>query len=285
MDEILNGWFSEICPMWPGRALSIKIEETLYCKKSKYQQIDVFRTSNCGVMLVLDGIIQCTEEDEFAYQEMMTHVPMFAHPKPERVLVIGGGDGGILREIARHSVAKEIDICEIDGDVIDVSKKFLPSMAVGFDDPRVKVNIMDGNEFLKNKQNYYDVIIVDSSDPIGPGEVLFKEPFYVGLKGALRENGIIATQAESVFLHQDVVQNLMTIAQKLFPVSGYAHMMVPTYPGGNIGMCVASLGLEIKQSARFPDNELQKSLKYYTPEIHKSSFVLPRFAEKFMESI
>lgn len=285
MNEIMNGWFSEICPMWPGRALSIKVEEVLYSKKSKYQQIDVFKTSNCGIMLVLDGIIQCAECDEFVYQEMMAHIPLFAHPNPERVLVIGGGDGGVLREIARHSCVKEMDICEIDEDVINVSKEFLPWMACGFNDPRVTVNVMDGSEFIESRQQYYDVIIVDSSDPIGPGEALFKEPFYLGLKSALRDNGIVVTQAESIFLHKDFVANLMKMARKLFPVFGYAGMMIPTYPGGSIGLCAASLGVQVKEPARLPDKALVEQFKYYSPELHRSSFVLPRFASELLKNI
>ncbi|MEN8212537.1 MAG: spermidine synthase, partial [Thermodesulfobacteriota bacterium] len=168
--KILDGWFSEICPMWPGVALSLEIEKVLYSKKSKFQQIDMFQTKNHGKMLVLDGIIQLTQSDEFAYHEMLAHVPLFAHPNPENILVIGGGDGGILREAKRHDCIKTIDFCEVDEDVIHVCKEFLPDLACGFDDPRVQVHIADGNAFVQAHKNRYDVIIVDSSDPIGPGE-------------------------------------------------------------------------------------------------------------------
>lgn len=283
MNEIINGWFSELCEMWPGATLSVEIEKTLYSNASEFQQIDVYQTKNLGVMLVLDGIIQCTEFDEFAYQEMLTHVAMFSHPQPEHVLVIGGGDGGILREITRHQCVKEVDICEIDEEVIKVSKEFLPLMACGFDDPRVRLHIADGNEFIKNRQSYYDIIIVDSTDPIGPAKALFEETFYRKLKTALRDDGIIATQAESFFMHREVVLKLIKIAAGLFPVYGYCCFYVPTYPGGNIGACLGSMKYPVKEPIRKPSAKMRSVLKYYSPEIHKASFILPAFAQKILE--
>ncbi len=277
--KILDGWFSEICPMWPGIALSLEIEQVLYSKKSNFQQIDMYQTKNHGRMLVLDGIIQLTQSDEFAYQEMLAHVPLFAHPNPENILVIGGGDGGILREAGRHDCIKNIDFCEVDEDVINVCKEFLPDLACGFDDSRVNVNIADGNAFVQAQTNQYDVIIVDSSDPIGPGEALFEPPFYKSLKNALKPEGIIATQGESFFLHKECVINLMKIAKSLFPVYAYSYFLVPTYPGGNIGICLGSLGPELKKPYRAMSEEFQSKLKYYTPQIHEASFVMPNFAK------
>ena len=283
--KILDGWFSEICPMWPGISLSLKIEKVLYSKKSNFQQIDMFQTANHGKMLVLDGIIQLTQSDEFAYHEMLAHVPLFAHPNPENILVIGGGDGGILREAGQHNCIKNIDFCEVDEEVINVCKKFLPDLACGFDDHRVNINIADGNTFVKAQKNKYDVIIVDSSDPIGPGEALFEPQFYKNLKSALRKNGIIATQGESFFLHKECVINLMKITKSLFPIYGYSYFLVPTYPGGNIGICLGSLGPELKKPYRKITERFQKQLKYYTPQIHKASFVMPNFANDMFQSI
>lgn len=284
-NAIMDGWFSEICPMWPGISLSLEIDEVLYSQKSKYQQIDVYQTKNHGRMLVLDGIIQVTQSDEFAYQEMMAHVPLFSHPDPKEVLVIGGGDGGILREIGRHDRVEKIDFCEIDETVITVSKRFLPEMACGFDDPRVNVHIADGTAYIKEHPRSYDVIIVDSSDPIGPGVALFEKPFYEGLKTALKPGGLIATQGESFFMHKDEVRKLLEITGDLFLVQAYATILVPTYPGGNIGICMASLGPELKTPARIIGDDLQRQLKYYSAEVHKASFVLPYFAKKMMASI
>lgn len=281
--KILNGWFSEICPMWEGVALSIQVDKTLYSNKSKYQQIDLYQTRTHGKMLVLDDIIQLTERDEFGYQEMMTHVALFAHPDPKKVLVIGGGDGGVLREVAKHPGIETIDSCEIDAEVIDVCKKYLPSLSCGYDDPRVNVHIEDANEFVKRKENGYDVIIVDSSDPIGPGEALFEKPFYESLKKALKEGGIVATQGESFYLHQDTVENLTRIVREVFPIRGFANILVPSYPGGHIGVCLGSLGPELVKPARPVPDEIQKQLKYYSPKVHEASFVLPYFSNKMME--
>lgn len=271
--------------MWPGISLSLEIEEVLYSNKSKFQQIDLYQTKNHGKMLVLDGIIQLTESDEFAYQEMLAHVPLFAHPNPENILVVGGGDGGVLREAGRHESIKNIDFCEIDEEVIKVSKKFLPDLACGFDDSRVNVHITDGNAYVHEQKNKYDVIIVDSSDPIGPGEILFERPFYKGLKAALRQDGIIATQGESFFFHRECVVNLAKITKDLFPVQAYSYILVPTYPGGNIGICLGSLGPKLNKPSRDISEDFQKQLKYYCPEIHEASFVLPYFARKMFEDI
>ncbi len=282
LSKIQQGWFSEICPMWEGVALSLQVDEVLYSNKSQYQQIDLYQTRSQGRMLVLDGIIQLTERDEFGYQEMMAHLPLFAHPNPETVLVIGGGDGGVLREIVKHSCVNTIDFCEIDPEVIEVAKKYLPGLARGFDDPRVEIHIQDGNEFVAGKQGEYDVIIVDSSDPVGPGEALFEKPFYENLKQALKPGGVVATQGESFFIHQDCVENLVRITRELFPVRGFANILVPTYPGGHIGICLGSLGPKLVRPARAVSMEIQGQLKYYSPKVHEAAFVLPYFAEKMM---
>jgi len=187
--------------------------------------------------------------------------------------------------LGRHDSVKQIDFCEIDEDVIKVSKQFLPDLACGFDDPRVRVHIADGNAYVQEKINKYDVIIVDSSDPIGPGEVLFKRPFYKGLKAALRHNGIIATQGESFFLHKEWAVNLVKITKELFAVQAYAYVLVPTYPGGNIGICLGSRGPELKKPFRAISENIQDQLKYYNPKIHEASFVLPCFAQKMFEAI
>jgi len=284
-DPIKNGWFFETCSLWPGMGLSLQIEKILYSKKSQFQRIEVYQTRHHGKMLALDGIIQLTESDEFAYQEMLAHVPLFAHPHPKQVLVIGGGDGGILREVGRHEGLTHIDFCEIDEEVIRVSKEFLPSLACGFDDPRVQVHIGDGYAVVLGKKNRYDVIIVDSSDPVGPGDVLFKKSFYEGLKAALKPDGIVATQGESIFLHKEWVIHLAGITKELFIKQGYSCIMIPTYPGGNIGICMGSLGPDLNKPGRLVPDQIRDQLKYYTPEIHEASFVLPHFAKKMLEDL
>jgi len=279
----MKGWFSETSDVWPGIALSIEIEKTLFSKKSQFQQIELFETRHHGRMLVLDGVIQLTDFDEFAYQEMLAHTPLFAHPAPKRVLVVGGGDGGILREIARHEGVQAIDICEIDEMVIQVSRQYLPEMGCGFDDPRVTLHIADGNEFIGQHPDEYDVIIVDSSDPVGPGEILFEGPFYENCRRALKKNGILAIQGESFFLHPDLVQKMVKCIKKLFKIYAYSTFLVPTFTGGHIGICLGSKGPAVKTPARKIPQKIQERLKYYTARVHEASFVLPLFAEKLIE--
>lgn len=278
----MGEWVSEVGPSF---GFTVETTEHLYSAESPYQKIDVYQTAHCGRMMLLDGIIQFTEYDEFAYQEMLAHLPLFAHSCPERVLVIGGGDGGILREIAKHECVKHIDICEIDAMVIEAAKKFVPSMSCGFDDPRVEVHIADGSKFVADKEAEYDVIIVDSTDPVGPGESLFNAEFYGKMKRALKADGVIASQSESIYLHPAVIQRLMRINLDLFGSYNYALMLVPTYPTGTIGASVVSQSRNVKVPARVPDAAMQARLRYYTPEIHRASFVLPKFAEDFLKEV
>jgi len=281
MDLIIDGWFHERGELWPGQAMSLKVEEVLYHGRSDFQDVLVFKSANHGNVLVLDGVIQVTERDEFAYQEMMAHIPLFAHPKPEKVLVIGGGDGGILREIAKHPGVKEIFICEIDGDVIKYSKQFLPSLAKGFDDPRVTTKVMDGAKFMDENQASFDVIITDSSDPIGPASVLFETPFYSAMHKSLRDGGIVCTQGESMWLHLDLIEPLVSAISKFFTTVEYAYTSIPTYPSGQIGFIIAGKNCgSVKVPATVPTDEQLETMKYYSSDIHKASFVLPRFAEK-----
>ncbi len=266
-----------------GFGMTVEVSGHLCHRVTPYQTIDIYETGRVGRMMLLDGIIQLTEYDEFAYQEMMTHVPLMAHPDPRNVLVIGGGDGGVLREAARHECVRRIDQCEIDAEVIECSKEFLPSMACGYGDPRVRVHIGDGSEFVRRHRGEYDVIIVDSTDPGGPGSPLFGEDFYMDMKRALRPGGVVATQAESVYLLPDVVRRLTGIARSLFRYSAYGAIMVPTYPTGMIGLCVGSDGCDVRVPGRELPPDLAARLRYYTPEIHRGCFLLPRFARSLID--
>lgn len=280
-DLIADGWFHERGVMWPGQAMSLKVEHVLDHHRSHFQDVLVFASSHHGNVLVLDGVIQVTERDEFAYQEMIAHIPLFAHPNPKKVLCIGGGDGGVLREIARHPGVEEIVICEIDKDVIEVSKKYLPKLAVGFDDPRVIVNIYDGANFLEENKDSFDVIITDSSDPVGPASVLFETPFYKSMHGCLREGGIVCTQGECIWLHLDLIKPLVTAISKTFTTVEYAYTAIPSYPSGQIGFIVATKGRgRCNEPCREPDEGTQKSLQCYSSELHRAAFVLPAFAKR-----
>jgi len=276
MNQIQNGWFSEQSSLWPGQSFSLEVEEVLFEGKSNYQEVLVFKSKTYGTVLVLDGAIQVTERDEFSYQEMLAHLPLCSHPNPKKVLVIGGGDGGILREIAKHKTVEEITICEIDKMVIDVSKKYLPELAKGFDDPRVTTFIGDGCAYMKSKDKEWDVIIVDSSDPVGPAETLFQKEFYEYMKKSLRPEGIICCQAECQWLHLKIIQELLNFSKSLYKHAEYAYTTIPTYPCGQIGFLLGSLG----DSCKIPKRKLDIETKYYNFEVHKAAFVLPQFASK-----
>ncbi|CEM06927.1 unnamed protein product [Vitrella brassicaformis CCMP3155] len=279
-----SGWFSEFGSLWPGQAMSLEIEEVLFRGRSKFQDVLVFKSKTYGTVLVLDGVIQCTERDEFAYQEMMAHVALMSHPTPRRVLVIGGGDGGVLREVVRHADVEEIHICEIDEMVITVSKKYLRQLSVGFDDPRVQVHIQDGAKFLLEKKGQFDVVIVDSSDPVGPAESLYREDFYQLLSDCITPQGIAATQGECMWLHKEVITSVKAAASKHFRHVEYGMISIPTYPSGMIGVMCCSKGNSCAAGpARQVDNAILSQLQYYTPEIHKAAFVLPGFARKMLQ--
>ncbi|KAH7301743.1 hypothetical protein KP509_23G040100 [Ceratopteris richardii] len=220
---------------------------------------------------------------------MIAHLPLCSIPNPQKVLVIGGGDGGVLREVGRHKSVKQIDICEIDQMVIDVAKKFFPRIAVGFEDPRVKLFVGDGALFLKGvPDGFYDAIIVDSSDPVGPAQELFETPFFESLARVLRPGGVVCTQAESVWLHLHIIQDIFASCKKAFKGSvNYAWTNVPTYPSGVIGFMLCSTEgppVNFKQ----PINPIEKAeeddgrspLKYYSSEMHSASFCLPKFARE-----
>ncbi|KAK7682090.1 putrescine aminopropyltransferase [Cerrena zonata] len=182
--SIRDGWFREISSQWPGQAMSLKVRKILHVEKSLYQDVLVFESETYGNILVLDGVIQCTERDEFSYQEMIAHLPLASHPNPKKVLVIGGGDGGVVREVLKHDTVEQVVLCDIDEAVVRVSKQFLPHMSSLLNDPRVTVFIGDGFKFLADNTSTYDVIITDSSDPVGPAESLFQKPYFDLLNGA-----------------------------------------------------------------------------------------------------
>ena len=281
MDLIIDGWFHERGELWRGQAMSLKVKEVIDHHRSLFQDILVFESESHGNVLVLDGVIQVTERDEFSYQEMIAHIPLFAHPDPKKVLVIGGGDGGVLREIARHPGVQEIVICEIDQGVIDVSKKYLPGLAKGYDDPRVTVHVMDGAVFMEQNQGAFDVIITDSSDPIGPASVLFETPFFNAMHKCLRDGGIVCTQGECMWLHIDLIRPLIKSISQTFSTVGYAYTTIPTYPCGQIGFVVATKGRgACNIPAHKPSPTVQGQLRYYTPELHEAAFVLPAFAKR-----
>lgn len=257
-----------------------------------------------GRVLLLDGVIQCTERDEFGYQELISQIPLCSHPKPERVLIVGGGDGGVAREVVKHPDVKEVFQVEIDDKVVEVSKKFLPFMACGFDSPKVNLTIGDGFEFMKNHRESFDVIITDSSDPIGkntlrmilkldfafmlivvgPAVSLFQESYFELMRKALKPGGIICSQGSSFWIDQNHVGETIEACRRQFKNTSYATAMVPSYPCGSIGFVIGCLEEKCKLNEpvqRYTTSEVDSlGFRYYTSDVHKAAFVLPRFAEK-----
>ena len=239
-DQVIDLWYQDAIEFGHGISLRIKIKNVLYNARSPYQEITVMETERLGRILVIDGITMLTEWDEYAYHEMISHVPLLVHPNPSKILIIGGGDGGTAREVIKHPSVELVHVCELDEAVVNACRKYLPSLASSFEDPRVKVFYEDGAKFIAKHPQSYDVIIVDSTDPLGPGQILFQEPFYQGLKKALTEQGIAVTQCESFFLHQHVIRGVFSFARNLFPKLGYYSTLVPTYPSGVIGFFFCS---------------------------------------------
>lgn len=280
---IKDGWFREINNMWPGQAMTLKVNQIVHHEKSKYQDVLIFESTDYGMCMVLDNVIQSTERDEFAYQEMITHLAMNSHPNPKKVLVIGGGDGGVLREVVKHECVEEAVLCDIDEAVIRLSKKYLPGMAVGYQHPNVKTHVGDGFKFLAENKAQFDVIITDSSDPDGPAESLFQKPYFQLIYDALTEGGVMTTQGESQWLHLPLITKVKKDCEAIFPNVEYAYTTIPTYPSGQIGhmVCCKDANRDIKKPIRqWSTEEEEKLCKYYNKEIHAASFVLPTFTRK-----
>lgn len=223
-------WFSEM--QTPNVKFSIRVDRQLYSGKSEFQRIDVFESPEFGRFLTLDGYMMLTEKDEFIYHEMITHVPMAVHPNVKRVLVIGAGDGGVIRELVRYPEIEQIDLVEIDELVVEVCKKYLPKTACRLDDERVSIYYEDGLRFIRSCEDKYDLIIVDSTDPFGPGEGLFTKEFYGNCYKALHEDGIMINQHESPFYEEDAAacQKAHKQIVQSFPISRIYQAHIPTYP-------------------------------------------------------
>jgi spermidine synthase len=227
-------------------------------------------------------MVMTTDIDEFVYHEMITHVALNTHPNPQRVLVVGGGDGGAIREIVKHSSVQEAILAEIDQRVIDTSIEYLPEIASALTgNPRVKLMVGDGIKFIRDHQNRFDVIIVDSTEPIGPAEGLFAKSFYEELYGALKEDGIMVAQTESPWFNQDLIKRVFRDIKSLFAITRLYTVSIPTYPSGLWSFTIGSKKYDPLNVSEAEIAEL--STKYYTKELHKAAFVLPKFVEELLK--
>ncbi len=279
-------WFTE--RHTPNVKFSIKVDRQLYSGTSEFQRIDIFSSKEFGRFLTLDGYMMLTEKDEFIYHEMITHVPMAVHPNPENILVIGAGDGGVVRELTRYNCVKNIDLVEIDELVVEVSKKFLPTTACCLDDERVHIYYEDGVKFIRRCEDKYDVIIVDSTDPFGPGEGLFTKEFYGSCFKALKEDGIMVNQHESPFYSEDAaaMQRSHKRIVGSFPISRVYQAHIPTYPSGHWLFGFASKKYHpVRDYNGTKWSMLGISTKYYNTHLHSGAFALPNYVEEMLRDV
>jgi spermidine synthase len=275
-------WFSEFHT--DDVKLSIRVDRHLHSEQSEFQRIDVFESIEFGRILVIDGFVMLTEKDEFIYHEMIVHPALAVCPDIKNVLVIGAGDGGTVRELCRYKDIEHIDVAEIDGRVIEVCKEFLPQTACGFDDPRVTVNVADGLRFVRKCEGCYDLIIVDSTDPFGPGEGLFTAEFYGNCKNALTPRGILINQHESPFYSNDA--KAVTRAHKrisgVFGGVWVYQLSIPTYPSGHWLFGFSSDAFNPLEFDAKRWNERGLETRYYNTELHKGAFALPNYVKKLL---
>ncbi|KOA18142.1 spermidine synthase [Clostridium homopropionicum DSM 5847] len=277
-------WFSE--KHTENAKFSIRVKEQVYSEQSPFQKIDVFETEEYGKVLVIDGIVMLTERDEFIYHDMIVHVAMATNPEIKKVLVIGAGDGGTVRELTRYSTIEKIDMVEIDEVVVKASREFLPFTACKLDDPRVNLYFEDGIKFVEGKENLYDLVIVDSTDPIGPGEGLFTTEFYRNCYKALTEKGILVNQNESPYYAHNAreMKRAHRKIKSIFPISKVYQYHIPTYPTGHWLFGFASKGLDpIKDLNTDKWNSLGLKTKYYNTDIHVGAFALPTYVRDMLE--
>ena len=278
-------WFTE--PHTENVRFSMKVDRQVYSGKSEFQRIDIFDSLEFGRVLVLDGYTMLTEKDEFMYHEMIVHVPMCAHPDARRVLVIGGGDGGSVRELTRYESLEQIDLVEIDEEVVEACKKYLPQTAGKLDDSRVKIHYEDGLKYIRHHDNEYDVIVVDSTDPFGPGEGLFTREFYGNCFRALKEDGIMVNQHESPF-YQETAYAMQRAHKRIvssFPLARVYQVHIPTYPSGHWLFGFASKKYHPVKGVDWEKWEkLGIRTRYYNTKLHAASFALPTYVEDILKS-
>lgn len=278
----MSYWFTE--RHTPTRGLTFEVEKNLYQEKSQYQVLDIVSTPDFGLVMLLDGIIMVTERDEFVYHEMLSHPAMFTHPNPKKVLIIGGGDGGTLRQVLRHPGLEKAVLVEIDEMVVNASKKYFPALAAAFEHPKAEVRIEDGIAYLKRSADEFDVILIDSTDPVGPAEGLFHKEFYTDCHKALKADGILTIQSESPWIThlQPVISRANQDLKSLFPLVMPYTAAIQTYQAGLWMFQMASKQynpLDAISADRYQGFEF----KYYTQELHKGCFALPQFVKEIVQ--
>lgn len=273
----MTEWFEE--RLYDHFRQAIRIDDVVYSGKSAFQDILIFENAFFGRVLVLDDVVQTTERDECYYHEMLTHLPMLGHGSVRSVLVVGGGDGGMLKEALKHPIERGV-LVDIDGDVIEVSKKYLPTICGGaFEDPRSEIIVGDGIDYVRTARERFDLIIVDSTDPIGPGEVLFRKSFYESCRSLLSDTGILVTQNGVPYFQGPELTSTYRHFSDLFPFRGVFLSPVPHYVGAHMAFGWASKGTDVAATdratiaGRYRDSGIET--RFYNPDIHAAAFALP----------
>ena len=275
-------FYKEITPA--GFGIAIKVKETLFSAQSPFQKVEILDSDSAlGKILTLDDLMMTTEGDEYFYHEMIAHIPMMNHKEPKTVLVIGGGDGGTVREVLKHDTVEKVVLCEIDGMVIDACKKYLPTIAGELDNPKVEILVEDAIEYIKTKKNEFDIVLIDSTDPMGPGEGLFTEEFYTNVKKSLKKGGIVAAQSESPVVNKEEIKKMYTLLKKVFPITSTFTSPIPTYPGGYWAWAFCSEDVEpLSYIDEKRCEQITKNCKIYNKEYHLARFALPNFLKNLL---
>ncbi|MFO7253597.1 MAG: polyamine aminopropyltransferase [Actinomycetes bacterium] len=263
--------------------LSVRVSRVLHHEKTPYQELLVVETPQWGRLMALDGFFQTCDRDEFVYHEMGAHVAMCTHPDPRRVLIIGGGDGGMAREVVRHPQVERVDLVEIDERVVECCKQYFPQIAVALSgNPKVHVHIADGIQWVQEHEAEYDVVIIDSSEPIGPGEGLFTANFYAGVFRCLRDDGILVAQTESPWVNAPIIKRAYRGIRRSFPITRLYTCAVPTYPTGLWSFTLGSKKYDPLEARPEERVGALGELKYYTPAVHRAAFQLPVFVAQIV---
>lgn len=281
MEDLWYVWYTELHNGNSG--LTVKVKRLVESVQSKYQRIDILDTEDFGKMLVLYGSIMVAEKDLNSYNEMITHVPLFTHPEPNRVLIIGGGDGGALTNVMKHPEVKKCVMCEIDKMVVEVSKKHFPQLAGGFNDKRAQVVFKDGKKYIENCKKKFDLVLLDLSDPIGPAAELFQKSFHRTVYDRLSDDGIMVAQSESPYYNRKTVAQMFRNLREIFPIVKMYTSFVPVYPS-----CYWSYAFCSKKYDPIDDfdekryTKLKLKNEYYNKDIHFGCFALPNFVKRLI---
>ena len=272
-----NHWISD--ELHDFYRISLRYQTVLHEEQTEFQHIRLLETPFFGKVLLLDGVIQLTEMDNAAYHELITHVPLLAHRRPRRVLIVGGGDGGSLQQVLRYSAVEEVVVCELDRRVVEICAEFFPAFGRPFQDSRVRLIVEDAFTYLERVEAPFDLIIADTTDPIGQAEKLFSLPFYELMHRALAPEGIIVTQCEQMYFDAALIKQMMAIADRLARCPAYYHTLVPTYPGGGIGfLYISDTPWQNGLGQPYPG-----PMTYLNPQIHQAAFALPEFLRRQLE--